>query len=229
MSKFKKFNLIYGLVFLSVIIMCSMITGQHHDLMVLGFNTKIDSFYLSLAASVIGVVYVILVKEANKYSMLLGVIFSIMYSVLAISNKNYGDFMVNIVCAFICIDGFIKWSDNQCKNKNIKPKELTKNQKQSLFGLGIILYLTMLFVLYSLGTNNLFIDALIFVIIIISNLLMSNAYKDMWLSYIVLNGLHTLLWTIRLIEGVPNALPVLVMFTCYLINSILAYYEWKNK
>lgn len=220
----KKFDKIYLLTFLIIIGICSLLTGQHHTITLASF--KFDTFYISLFASVIGVLYVIGVRLNNKYSMLLGTGFSVLYCILALSNKNYGDFSVNLYCAVVTFTGFFNWKKSE-KNKS-ELLSFNKKEKTKLFILVLVVYSIMLYVLNLLGTNNLMIDALIASLVIFANTLMSMKYKEMWLFFNLLNALHCILWSIRIYEGVPNSLPILVMYVLYLSNSIIASYNLKK-
>lgn len=217
----KKFDKIYLMTFLIIIGVCSIITGQHNIINFIGF--KLDTFYISLLASVVGVLYVVMVRLDNKYSMILGVVFSLLYCILAITNKNYGDFSVNLYCACICLFGFFNWSKS--KNNNEKLLTLNNKQRKHMVILTLVIYAVMLFVLSKLGTNNLYIDALITTFVIIANSLMSLRYKELWIAFNIVNSLHCILWSIRVFEGVHNALPVLIMFIAYLSNSLIATYS----
>lgn len=221
----KKFDKIYLLTFLIIIGICSLLTGQHHIITLASF--KFDTFYISLFASVIGVLYVIGVRLNNKYSMLLGTVFSVLYCILALSNKNYGDFSVNLYCAVVTFTGFFNWKKSE-KNKS-ELLSFNKKEKTKLFILVLVVYSIMLYVLNLLGTNNLMIDALIASLVIFANTLMSMKYKEMWLFFNLLNALHCILWSIRIYEGVPNSLPILVMYVLYLSNSIIASYDLKKR
>lgn len=222
MSKFDK---IYLASFLLIIGACSIITGQHNVVNIIGFN--IDTFYISLFASVIGVLYVVLVRLDNKISMLLGVTFSLLYCTLAITNKNYGDFSVNLYCACVCAFGFFNWSKS--KKENTELLKLDSKQRKYMIITIICVYSMLLYALSSIGTNNLFIDALITTFVIVANTLMSLRYRELWCAFNVVNSLHVILWSIRVFEGVHNALPVLIMFIAYLSNSLIATYNMHKR
>lgn len=222
----KKFDKIYLATFIVIIGLCSVLTGQHHTVSIL--NTNIDTFYVSLIASLVGVLYVFGVRMNNKYSMVLGVIFSLLYACLAFTNKNYGDASINIYCSVICTIGFINWSKAE-RNKDSELKQLSKQGLFKIFIFTLVLYAILLFILNKMGSHNLWIDALITSLVLVSNTLMSLKYKELWLFFNLLNALHCILWSIRIYEGVPNALPILIMYILYLSNSCIASLDPKNK
>lgn len=226
MNKINRFDKLFGLVFLTIIIVSSVITGQHNEINVIGIH--IDTFYISLIASVIGVLFVISVRLGIKISMILGSIFSILYCMLAFYNKNYGDFTVNLYCAIVCLLGFINWSRNS-KGKEVKIRDLNKRETIKLGSISIIMYICLLFILAALGTRNLYIDALITTFVILANTLMALRYRQFWYGFNIVNTLHVILWSMRLYEGVPNALPLLIMFFMYLLNSLIATKQYQNK
>ena len=78
------------------------------------------------------------------------------------------------------------------------------------------------------GQNNPYIDALTNMLSIIATVLMVRRFKEQWLVYIVLNVFTVLLWTIRTLDGSPDGLLMIVMWSAYLINAIYGYYTWNK-
>jgi len=73
---------------------------------------------------------------------------------------------------------------------------------------------------------NPYIDSLTNVLTIAAALLMLKRFREYWLFYIAVNLSTVLLWIIRMIDGSPDSVTVLVMWSAYLVNSIYGAYVW---
>ena len=72
------------------------------------------------------------------------------------------------------------------------------------------------------------IDAITTVTSITAMLLSLNAYKDQWTFWIICNTTTVYMWILAIGRGDQSAFPMVVMWTAYLINSLVAKRQWDK-
>ncbi len=140
----------------------------------------------------------------------------------------YAGALYNILYSLpMLIWGYIKWKNVQ-DEKNSGVKVLSKRIR--IISSLIILVTTIIYaiILKYLGGNNYILDSITAILGYVAIYLMSNKYIEQWITWIVCNAVSVILWIIITIQNVNN-LPMLLMWTIYLINSIYGYVSWNKK
>jgi nicotinamide mononucleotide transporter len=176
-----------------------------------------------------GVLCVVLAAKGNLLTYLFGMYNTLGYAYLSYTNGLFGEVMLNLLF-FIPMNvvGFMMWKRHQTGGKLVM-------RQMTLAGLSMVAIACILgsaalgFGLSFIPEQNSpYLDAITTVLSIIATFLMVRRFKEQWLVYIVLNIFTVALWLIRTLDGSPDGLLMIVMWSAYLINAIYGYYNWNK-
>ena len=186
------------------------------------------STLIALFASLMGFFYVTLVRKGSRLCYVFGGIQIATYIYISLSSRFYGDVMLNSFNLLMQPIGWILWS-KKSNNGQVEVKKLEMNQLIAIFAVWfMIICLYGNFILAPLGGNTPMIDAITTVTSITAMLLSLNAYKDQWTFWIICNTTTVYMWILAIGRGDQSAFPMVVMWTAYLINSLVAKRQWDK-
>ena len=186
------------------------------------------STLIALFASLMGFFYVTLVRKGSRLCYVFGGIQIATYIYISLSSRFYGDVMLNSFNLLMQPIGWILWS-KKSSNGQVEVKKLEMNQLIAIFAVWfMIICLYGKFILAPLGGNTPMIDAITTVTSITAMLLSLNAYKDQWTFWIICNTTTVYMWILAIGRGDQSAFPMVVMWTAYLINSLVAKRQWDK-
>ena len=186
------------------------------------------STLIALFASLMGFFYVTLVRKGSRLCYVFGGIQIATYIYISLSSRFYGDVMLNSFNLLMQPIGWILWS-KKSNNGQVEVKKLEMNQLIAIFAIWfMIICLYGKFILTPLGGNTPMIDAITTVTSITAMLLSLNAYKDQWTFWIICNTTTVYMWILAIGRGDQSAFPMVVMWTAYLINSLVAKRQWDK-
>ena len=169
--------------------------------------------------------------KENRYSQICGVINTGIYAYLMYKDKLYGTAVYDLVyCIPIQIYTFYTWGkDKSGKNK----KEISRfSYKQRII---IIFIVSTVIVIYSYFANmfnkNYFyalVDSFSIILGMVGLYFVSQKRIEQWYAFIISNIITIIYWIIKCIETINN-LPMLLMWTIYLINNSYGLYTWTKK
>ncbi|RRJ62758.1 nicotinamide riboside transporter PnuC [Paenibacillus oralis] len=176
-----------------------------------------------------GVLCVVFAAKGNLMTYGFGMYNTFGYAYLAYVNGLFGEVMLNLLF-FVPMNviGFLMWRNHRHGGK-------LSMRQMDVRGLALVAAACVLgsvLLGYGLsfipGQNSPYIDAITTVLSIVATMLMVKRFKEQWLVYIVLNMFTVLLWAIRTLEGSPDGVLMIVMWSAYLINAIYGYYNWNK-
>ena len=186
------------------------------------------STLIALFASLMGFFYVTLVRKGSRLCYVFGGIQIATYIYISLSSRFYGDVMLNSFNLLMQPIGWVLWS-KKSNNGQVEVKKLEMNQLIAIFAIWfMIICLYGKFILTPLGGNTPMIDAITTVTSITAMLLSLNAYKDQWTFWIICNTTTVYMWILAIGRGDQSAFPMVVMWTAYLINSLVAKRQWDK-
>ena len=210
---FTKMEWIGTIAFLVVLLTTQIVTG---------------STLVALFASLMGFFYVTLVRKGSRLCYVFGGIQIATYIYISLSSRFYGDVMLNSFNLLMQPIGWVLWS-KKSNNGQVEVKKLEMNQLIAIFAVWfMIICLYGKFILAPLGGNTPMIDAITTVTSITAMLLSLNAYKDQWTFWIICNTTTVYMWILAIGRGDQSAFPMVVMWTAYLINSLVAKRQWDK-
>lgn len=177
-----------------------------------------------------GVLCVVLTAKGNIWSYFFGFFNTLGYAYLAFSNNLYGEMGLNIMFFLpMNIVGFMLWKKHMTKEKQLEMRKMRLNGFIGIIGICMIGIFGMGFALSQIATQNTpYIDATTNVLSIVATILTARRFKEQWLLYIVLNVFTIIMWSIRTVNGSPDGILMIVMWSAYLINAFYGYYNWSK-
>ncbi|MFC4305331.1 nicotinamide riboside transporter PnuC [Cohnella boryungensis] len=176
-----------------------------------------------------GVLCVVLAAKGKLMTYVFGMYNTFGYAYLAYNNGLFGEVMLNLLF-FVPMNviGFVLWKRHRHGDK-LAMRQLNRSglllaAVVSLAG-SLSLGLGLSFIPEQ---NSPYIDALTTVLSITATFLMVRRFKEQWLVYIVLNLFTVLLWVIRTLDGSPDGMLMIVMWSAYLVNALYGYYIWNK-
>lgn len=194
----------------------------------IGIQFTTDSSLMAFITAILGIGYVLCVKYRSKYAMVLGVIQCALYAMIAFNNKVYGDVFLNTYNVCFLAYGFINWKNNSTEGK-VNVRMLDKKGVMILGLFTIITYSIMFMLLSKFNGYTPYLDAFNTTFSCIATYLCCMRYRVQWVYWNCVNISSVILYTSLWASG-SNVLPLVLMFTLYLLNSLHAAYIWyKNK
>jgi len=183
---------------------------------------------VGFVAFISGIICVLLAAKGSKWNYIIGIINCLTYSWVCYQVGLFGDVIENMVFYLpLQFVGFYFWG------KKTKDDGIVEMKKLKTFHFGIVVTVSVIAtILFGLFLSTLerqvnpYIDSFTNVLTIVAALLMLKRFREYWLFYIVVNVATVALWIIRMVDGSPDAVTVLVMWSAYLVNSIYGAYVW---
>ena len=215
---------LYDIFLIAGIILCSAIYSIFS--VTSGSQTLWDAI-LGSAASVAGVFCVVLVAKGSIANYLFGVINVSLYAFISFKASIYGDAALNALyylpMQFI---GFYQWRKRGAESAPVKARRLS-NMMRIVIALGcIVLIVGGGIILRQLNDPQPFKDAATTVLSIVAQALMSLAFMEQWVLWIITNVLSVTMWSILAYRGEPQAVSMVIMWCFYLLNSINGLRVW---
>lgn len=186
-----------------------------------------DSSFIALTTACLGIAYVLLVKYKSKHAMTIGAIQCALYAILAFQNRVFGDVILNTYNVCFLTYGYFQWSKNS-NGDEVETRKLTKKQLIILIAATIGIYSIMTLILTKLQSYNPYLDAFNTTFSCIAMFLCTTRFSAQWFYWNCTNISSLILYTSLWISG-SNVLPMAIMFSLYLLNSLHATYIWYKK
>ena len=213
---------------------------------------EVKSFMLLLAAfgSVMGVVNTVMSANGNILTFVFGFIDVLIGTIVYLDNGIMGNFALHafyfLPMQFI---GFWQWSKRGARVRSgedgsrLIARRLTGRQwawlAAGIVGGIVALYLILLYVdgaklaagkLDSVDKPKILLDAVVMILNIAGQVLMSLAFMEQWYIWILVNISSISLWTVAVMSGVGsgNAAVMLIKYIFYLLNSLNGLRIWLS-
>ncbi|PTM58057.1 nicotinamide riboside transporter PnuC [Desmospora activa] len=176
-----------------------------------------------------GVVCVVLAAKGSIWTYGFGVYNTLGYAWISYVGGLYGEMMLNAFFFFpMQIVGWLLWR-NRMTQTAVKMRRLSWQGMLLLFvgcGIAVIAYGWWLSTLP--GQHTPYLDAVTNVLSVIAMILMVLRFREQWALWIVINGVAITMWSLRLIDGSPDAGTMVVMWSAYLVNSVYGWIRWSK-
>lgn len=195
----------------------------------IAFTVMMKDTLFGFTVFLTGVLCVVLAAKGNLMTYVFGMYNTFGYAYLSYVNGLFGEVMLNLLF-FVPMNaiGFFMWRNHRHDGK----LAMRQMKLRSLVLIAVICVVGSLALGFGLSfipaQNSPYIDAITTVLSVVATLLMVRRFKEQWLLYIVLNMFTVALWVIRTLDGSPDGVLMIVMWSAYLINAIYGYYTWNK-
>ena len=171
-----------------------------------------------------------LLLAKGKYACyIIGIISTFFYAYVSYSNSYYGEVIITMLCTLpLMVIGLINWLRHQDDTKTVIIKEITKKELIVVLLSQVVMFLGYYYLLKIFNTNNLLVSTFSIVASIIATYLTARRSEYGFIGFIINDLILIVLWSIPVINGESNLIPVLLCPMLLLINDIYGVYNWKR-
>lgn len=197
---------------------------------ILGLSIYWKDNMVSLTAALTGVWCVIFTGKGKRSSFIFGVFNSVLYAIVAIGAKYYGEVMLNLLYYLpMNFVGFIVWKKHMNSESGEVVKERLSAKKSiwvyALTAAGIFIYGL---ILKRLNGTMPYIDSMSTVISVVAQILSIKRLMEQWVLWIVVDVVTVIMWAVNFSKGGEN-IATLAMWSVYLINAIIMFVRWYKE
>lgn len=179
---------------------------------------------IEIIGAIIGLLYLYLEYNANKWLWPVGVLMPIIYVYIFFISKFYADMGVNIYYFFASIYGWARWN-NHIK-RGVKELPITHTPTNYIIPLtviGLLLFVLISFILIRFTDSPVpYGDSFTTSLSILGMWLLAQKYIEQWWFWFAVNivsfGLY--IW--------KGLYPTSILFAIYSVISIFGYFKWKK-
>ncbi len=168
-------------------------------------------------------------SEGKRISYIWGLINYLLIGITSFKNHLYGLFFFGIIiCPILQIQGFISWSKNLNKEKNVIVREFTL-KNSIIITLSCVLGSWLLSYLLTLLPNQQipFLDAASNIINLCGVILGILRFKECWWIWLVNNTVDLIIWINMVIQHGTGAIMMLLVSIGYLLINIYGIIKWQ--
>jgi len=179
-------------------------------------------------SAIFGVIYVICAAKQERKAYLFGIANVILYALAVYSKGLYISAAYNLLYSFpVMIYGYKYWGKIENEEGNgVKEFAL----KQRIIGIILMAIAVACLAMFSktfLGGTNVWMDALVSVLVCVATFLLAKKYVEQWLLFIISNFIGIILFFPNSFEDMVS-IDLFVMWVVYFINSFYGYIAWKR-
>ncbi len=196
---------------------------------VASFIFATDKNWLSLITSVLGVFIVMGTAKGLVIAPFINIIFNILYSIVSISQKYYGEAIIYIFMMMpIAIFTIVQW----IKNKNPERQEevlvggIKKIEYPILAVATVVLTIAFYFLLKALGTNELIVSTISLVTSVVASYLLIRRSSYYAIGFVLNDIVLIVLWGLASAKDI-SLLPQAICFAAFLLNDAYGFVRWK--
>jgi len=171
-----------------------------------------------------------LLLAKGKYACyIIGIISTFFYAFVSYNNSYYGEVIIAMCCTLpLMIVGLVNWLKHQDNTNTVVIKEISKKELIIVLFSQAIMFIGYYYLLKVFNTNNLLVSTFSIVASIIATYLTARRSEYGFVGFIINDIILITLWSIPVIGGNTNLIPVLLCPVLLLINDIYGVYNWKK-
>lgn len=193
-----------------------------------GFLYK--SEMLTVIASLTGIICALLQAKGKVVSQFVGVIETILYSILSFKNQYYGEVIIYIIIMFpLYVLGIISWIKNKKEDSDVVEQNTIARKEWILLTIvNIVLFIILYLVLKHFNTNQLFVSTLSMITSLCATYLIVRRSKYSFIFYILNDIILLILWGLPVFNGDLLLIPMVIEPIVLLVNDSYGWKNWKD-
>ncbi|NQX83653.1 MAG: nicotinamide mononucleotide transporter [Mycoplasmataceae bacterium] len=222
LSNWNKYEIIYGALVTIILLTISIITVSQ--------DSPIWISVISIMAGFFGVWGTLLAAKRSVWNYFWGIIHIVLYGITSFYARLYGDFMLNIFF-FLPTNIYAIWIWKSRENDmgQVNPRKLKLKHKIIISLSTVIFTVLYAFLLDFLGDAAPWLDSASTVLSVTGMFLMIYAFREQYFIWILVNIVSTIMWIISLSLGNTAAIPMVIMWSIYILSGFWGLYNWYRK
>ncbi len=198
-----------------------------------------DIDILGSAASIAGVLCVVLVAKGSITNYFFGLVNVALYAYISYKARLYGDAGLNLLYYLpMQFVGWWQWrkrgaaaskaeaAASEDKDVQVKARRLT-NPQRVLLAVGCAAAIALsTYILYKVNDPQPLKDATTTVLSIVAQFLMSLAIMEQWVLWLIVDAVSVVMWIVLTVRGAAHAGLMVFMWVFYLANAINGLRVW---
>lgn len=181
--------------------------------------------YLNLAASLVGITSLILCAKGNPVGQVLMIVFSIMYGIVSLSFRYYGEMMTYLgMTAPMAVFSLVSWLKNpyEGNRSEVRLDSLSKRSAAVMAVLTVVVTALFYFILKELGTANIIPSTISVATSFIAAYLTFKRSRFLSLAYAMNDIVLIILWTAASFADI-SYITVDICFVVFFANDMYGF------
>lgn len=186
---------------------------------------------LSLVVGIVTIINLILVNRGRLTNYTFGVIATIFWFIVAVHTRLIGDMFSQTYYLIMQFIGIYVWQKDlfETHKEEVRSKKITYGKAVLAFIGFLVIYGLVLLTSHHLGGQQIFLDATLLPLAIISQLLMTYGYRSQWVGWILIDLINVIIWFNTWQSTGNSVLGMFILQIAMLINAFYGAYLWFNK
>ena len=210
-----------------------LVTTMLYSILVADIRLSVHSadWWITSICSIVNILCVVLSAKGSRLNFLFGIIYNILYAIYCIRTGHLGNAAVYGVF-FLAMQfvGYAQWRKigTRGDGEQVAARRLSVRGILSVSVISVAAVAAVYFILRALGGNDVVFDALVTVVCIIAQVLLTFAYVEQWYLWILVNILTIVMWAISSFKGHGTGYDAIMVinYSFTLINSVNGLRFW---
>ena len=178
---------------------------------------------IEIIGVIIGLTYLYLSYNANKWLWLAGILMPIVYIWIFFDSQFYAQMGLNIYYFFACIYGWIRWTRGKWSETELKISHTPKRYIVPLVTIGVAIFAFLAFVLVRFtDTPVAYGDSFVAALSIVGMWLLAQKHIEQWCVWLLVNVVSCALFVWQGLYFTA------VLFGVYAVISVFGFLKWKK-
>ncbi len=178
---------------------------------------------IEIIGAVIGLLYLYLEYNANKWLWPVGVLMPIVYVWIFFQSKFYADMGINVYYFFASIYGWVRWTKHKSEGAGLPIRHTPHRYIIPILTIGTALFAAIAFILIRFTDSPVpYGDSFTTALSILGMWLLAHKYVEQWWFWFFVNIISCGLYVWK------GLYPTSILFAIYSVISVFGYLKWKR-
>lgn len=178
---------------------------------------------IEIIGAVIGLLYLYLEYNANKWLWPVGVLMPIVYVWIFFQSKFYADMGINVYYFFASIYGWVRWTKHKSEGAGLPIRHTPRRYIIPILTIGTALFAAIAFILIRFTDSPVpYGDSFTTALSILGMWLLAHKYVEQWWFWFFVNIISCGLYVWK------GLYPTSILFAIYSVISVFGYLKWKR-
>jgi len=189
------------------------------------------NWWIPTVCAVVNILCVVLSAKGSSLNFLFGVLFNLLYAIYCVRTSHMGNAAVyGLFFLPMQVVGYLQWKKIGTTGDagQVAARRLTRRQI-ILVGAGCVVASALVYaILHMIGGNEAVLDAILTVLCVIAQILLTFAFAEQWYLWIIVNILTVVMWGVSAARGNGTQYDAIVVinYIFTLVNSINGLRVW---
>ncbi len=206
----------------------TLLYGSCIIVLIVGIIFKSD--ILTTLCSIIDIIAMLLIAKGKNIGQLLGVLITVLYSIVSFKNGFYGEVIIYIFMMLpMYLIGIVSWIKHKNKETNsVEINNIYKSEWLIVSIVSVIVFTGVYYLLKAFNTNELLVSTLSVLASLFGIYFQIRRSKYTFSFFIINDIILSVLWGIPIINGNFSLLPIFLDPVINFLNDTYGFYNWTR-